>query len=245
MKAPAFQFYAQDFLTGVMYLTNEEKGIYITMLAKQWTDGRIPKKRLGFLVGIEWDNLSDELKAKFTDEGDFILNERLELEREKKARFIDKQRKNGALGGRPSKKEEKSKNPKETQPLTQKKPLEEEVEEEIENKSIKYNEITKIYNSVCKKLPQVKKLTAARKSSVKARIEEYNPEDVERFFLDFFTTIDNTPFLNGENKRGWTADFDWIMNPNNFIKIYEGKYNVKAVPAGEESATMQKMKKYE
>ena len=45
-KPPAFQFYAQDFLTGVMYLTNEEVGIYIKMISKQWTDGQIPKKRL-------------------------------------------------------------------------------------------------------------------------------------------------------------------------------------------------------
>ena len=48
-KAPAFQLYAQDFLTGVMDLTMEERGVYITLLCKQWsvndTNG-IPKKRL-------------------------------------------------------------------------------------------------------------------------------------------------------------------------------------------------------
>lgn len=135
---PAFQFYAQDFLTGVMYLTNEEKGIYITMLAKQWTDGKIPKKRLGFLVGYDWDKLSEELKEKFTDLGDYLVNERLEKEREKKEKFIEKQSENGKKGGRPKKKKTsestekpkektqtkpkpfKNKNPKENQ----KKPLE-------------------------------------------------------------------------------------------------------------------------
>jgi len=35
-KAPAFQFYAQDFLTGVMDLTMDERGLYITLLARQW-----------------------------------------------------------------------------------------------------------------------------------------------------------------------------------------------------------------
>jgi uncharacterized protein YdaU (DUF1376 family) len=102
-KAPAFQFYAQDFLTGVMYLTNEEIGIYIKMLAKQWTDGKIPKKRLGFLVGYEWDNLSEELRSKFTDNGEYILNERLEKEREKREKFHEIQSKNGKKGGRPKK----------------------------------------------------------------------------------------------------------------------------------------------
>ena len=90
LTAPAFQFYAQDFLTGVMYLTNEEIGIYIKMLAKQWTDGKIPKKRLGFLIGVSWENLPDELKSKFEDLGDYVINNRLEKERMKKNNFLQK-----------------------------------------------------------------------------------------------------------------------------------------------------------
>ena len=147
-KAPAFQFYAQDFLTGCTYLTNEEIGMYIKMLCKQWTDGSIPKKRLGFLVGCDWDNISDELKGKFKDFGEHIANERLEIERSKKKNFIEKQAENGKKGGRPK----KNKNPEsienieeETQikpnPLSkinpnknQKKPLEE------EDRSMKYEE---------------------------------------------------------------------------------------------------------
>jgi len=102
-EAPSFQFYAQDFLTGVMYLTNEEVGMYVKMLCKQWTDKKIPKKRLGLLVGLDWDNMSEELRSKFTDKGDFILNERLENEREKRQKFIQKQSENGKKGGRPRK----------------------------------------------------------------------------------------------------------------------------------------------
>jgi len=126
MKSPAFQFYAQDFLTGVMYLTNEEIGIYIKMLAKQWTDEKIPKKRLGLLVGYDWENLSDEVKNKFEDRGDYIVNIRLELERDKKIKFLEKQSINGKKGGRP-RKTTNIKNPNESQ----KKPLEDEDEDII------------------------------------------------------------------------------------------------------------------
>jgi len=80
-NTPSFQFYAQDFLTGVMYLTNEEIGIYIKMLAKQWTDGKIPKKRLGFLVGFEWETLSEELRTKFKDCGEYVFCSELESKR--------------------------------------------------------------------------------------------------------------------------------------------------------------------
>jgi len=64
-KAPAFQFYAQDFLTGVMDMTMEERGLYITLLARQWSlfdQNGIPKKRLPFWLGFEWENLQNLLK---------------------------------------------------------------------------------------------------------------------------------------------------------------------------------------
>lgn len=240
-KPPSFQFYAQDFLTGVMYLTNEEKGIYITMLAKQWTDERIPKKRLGFLVGIEWDSFSEELKSKFTDHGDYLVNNRLEEERIKKVKFIEKQGKNGSLGGRPKKKHKaetpvnpgeetqikpkpfKNQKPKESQknPLEEEKEDEYEIEKGIKKKEIDLDKIVSIFNSVCNKLPQVQKLTDKRKSAMKARIEEYELSEIGTAFQN----VAKSSFLNGDNDRGWTADFDWIMNPNNFIKIIEGKYN--------------------
>ena len=100
---PSFSFYAQDFLTGVSFLTNEEIGIYIKLLCKQWTDGKIPKKRLGLFIGQEWDALSEELKLKFNDLGEYVANERLEIERAKKIRFLEKQKHNGSKGGRPRK----------------------------------------------------------------------------------------------------------------------------------------------
>lgn len=142
-KSPSFQFYAQDFLTGVVYLTNEEIGIYIKMLAKQWTDEKIPKKRLGLFVGLEWDMFSEELKSKFEEKGDYVINSRLEIEREKKLIFLDKQAINGKKGGRP-----RLNKPKLNPNKTQIKPLEEEdeieVEEEYDNILIKRKEKSKL-----------------------------------------------------------------------------------------------------
>lgn len=148
-KSPSFQFYAQDFLTGVIYLTNEEIGIYIKMLAKQWTDGKIPKKRLGFLVGIDWNMFSDELKSKFKDEGEYLVNTRLEKERKKKERFLNKQSTNGKKGGRPPKKEvniEPKLNPNETHQQSQIKPLEDEDENMLKG-GVGENEKTEVLDN--------------------------------------------------------------------------------------------------
>lgn len=128
MKDPAFPFYAQDFLTGVMHFSMAERGMYITLLAYQWAHGKIPKKRLGFILGSDWVDSWVAVGEKFIDiDDEFVINPRLEEEREKRARFKEKQVENGKMGGRKPKLK-----PNESQTLTQSesqiKPLENEYE---------------------------------------------------------------------------------------------------------------------
>ena len=147
---PAFSFYAQDFLTGVIYLTNEEVGIYVKMIAKQWTDKKVPKKRLKMLIGYEWEELSSELKEKFVDKGDYVINKRLEKERIKKSNFIERQKENGKKGGRPKKTQNKPKpfewdNPNHNPNESQKNPLEDEIEIEVLNNKVRIQKFEKFY----------------------------------------------------------------------------------------------------
>tara|TARA_R110000751_G_scaffold99781_1_gene193339 strand:- start:67 stop:777 length:711 start_codon:yes stop_codon:yes gene_type:complete len=105
-KAPAFQLYAQDFLTGVMDLTMEERGIYITLLCKQWSinnEKGIPKKRLRLFLGYDWETLPEMVKEKFIDNGDYFYNQRLNNTLIERIAFIKKQTFNGYKGGRPPK----------------------------------------------------------------------------------------------------------------------------------------------
>jgi uncharacterized phage protein (TIGR02220 family) len=127
MKDPAFPFYANDFLSACQIMTHEERGQYITLLSFQWVHNGIPKKRVGFLVGCSWDDVSDLLRSKFVDDGETLKNQRLEDERAKRAAFKAKQSLNGSKGGRPSK-SHKVENPIKSQ----KKPLENENEYEGE-----------------------------------------------------------------------------------------------------------------
>jgi len=132
MKDPSFPFYAQDFTVGVMHFSMAERGVYITLLAYQWVNGKIPKKRLGFILGSEWVECWDTVGEKFKEvEPGFLLNERLEAERDKRAQFKLKQAENGSKGGRPSKikpKENPTETQTQTQNISQKKPLEDESE---------------------------------------------------------------------------------------------------------------------
>lgn len=85
---------------------------------------------------------------------------------------------------------------------------------------IDFNGIAKAYNNSCPNLTQVQRMTDARKASVKARIKEFGIDSVHAV-IEYAA---DSPFLNGDNDKGWTADFDWIFRPGNFMKILEGKY---------------------
>lgn len=119
-KAPAFQFYAQDFLTGVMDMTMEERGLYITLLARQWSlfdENGIPKKRVAFWLGFEWENLPELVKEKFVDKGDYFLNQRLLEHFFKLKSYKEKQSINGLKGGRPKTQTKPKRNPNKSSSL--------------------------------------------------------------------------------------------------------------------------------
>ena len=102
------------------------------------------------------------------------------------------------------------------------------LEDSIEDDSIvkekdDYDSILENYHSTCTKLPKIIKITETRKSTIKARIEEYDIETI----LQVFKIAAASDFLNGKAKK-WRANFDWLMRPNNFVKVLEGSYdNVK------------------
>jgi uncharacterized protein YdaU (DUF1376 family) len=136
-KDPAFLFYSSDFLTGVQFMSLEERGAYITLLAAQHQHGHIDPKRVGLLLGFGWDMLSDTVKEKFEiDDTGKIFNSRLDDEVEKRALYTEKQRNNGQRGGRPR----NEKNPNETQTITQTqtqtKPKNNPTENENENRDL-------------------------------------------------------------------------------------------------------------
>ncbi len=83
-----------------------------------------------------------------------------------------------------------------------------------------FNNILVSFNSLCIKLPQIKQLTNKRNATIRGRIKDFSEKEI----IEVFRIVSKNKFLNGDNDRNWKADFDWIMNPNNFIKILEGKY---------------------
>ena len=98
MKDPAFLFYANDFLSGTLTMSHEDRGKYILLLCIMHQQGRLADETIRLLVGSPSVMLTSKFKK---DENNLWFNERLEIEIEKRSRFVDSRRENGSKGGRP------------------------------------------------------------------------------------------------------------------------------------------------
>lgn len=82
--------------------------------------------------------------------------------------------------------------------------------------------IMNLWNVVCGKvLPKVIELTDRRHQLINVRLDE-RPDF--KFWEELFKRVTTTPFLLGDNNRGWKTTFDWVLNANNLVKIMEGNW---------------------
>lgn len=102
MNDPAVLFYTSDFLTGVIDMTMEERGQYITLLCYQHQKGHIKEETIRLLVGYASVNVMKHFQQ---DKDGLYFNERMEIETEKRHNFTESRRNNGKKGGRPKLKE--------------------------------------------------------------------------------------------------------------------------------------------
>jgi uncharacterized protein YdaU (DUF1376 family) len=83
-KDPAFLFYSSDFLTGTMFWSNEQVGLYVRMLCAQHQHGgRIDTN----VLRTQCDGITNGhlVYAKFKHDEQGSYNERLQIEMEKRA----------------------------------------------------------------------------------------------------------------------------------------------------------------
>ena len=102
---------------------------------------------------------------------------------------------------------------------------EKEKRESREEKSrVDYELVARVYNDTCVSFPHLTTLSDARKKAIKARLNKYTIEDLQRAF----ELAEASDFLKGNNGRNWSANFDWIIKDTNIAKILDGNYNNRA-----------------
>ena len=91
------------------------------------------------------------------------------------------------------------------------------------------------YNTQCFNLSSVLKVTDKRKKAIASFLKQLTFEDFENACIK----ANNNPFLTGKNDRGWKADFDFIIKPDNAAKIIEGSYERETPLTGMEKWMME------
>ncbi|OCG45685.1 hypothetical protein A9G34_00870 [Gilliamella sp. Choc4-2] len=90
--------------------------------------------------------------------------------------------------------------------------------------NIDFDLVMDAYNdAVENRLPQIQKMTTARKNAVKKLLKELDQPTFQNLANYFYDFVDQAqPFYFGENDRGWRADFDYIIKPSTYLKVVEG-----------------------
>lgn len=90
--------------------------------------------------------------------------------------------------------------------------------------SIDFYLVADAYNdAVENRLPQIHKMTTARKNAVKKLLKEFEQptfQNLANYFYDFVELA--SPFYFGENPRNWRANFDYIIKISTYLKVKEG-----------------------
>jgi hypothetical protein len=90
-KDPAFLFYSSDFLTGTMFMDNEQVGKFIRLMCAQHQKGRLTEKDM-LKICVTHD---EDIFSKFAVDGTGLYyNERLEQEVEKRKAYSESRRNN-------------------------------------------------------------------------------------------------------------------------------------------------------
>jgi len=84
-------------------------------------------------------------------------------------------------------------------------------------------------------LPRAQRLTDPRRKALRQRLADCGGLGGWEFALG---KIRGSPFLRGENKDGWRADFDFVLQAKSFTKLMEGSYDAKPTRTGSISESL-------
>ena len=102
-------------------------------------------------------------------------------------------------------------------------------------------DVINLYNSICKSLPAVRKLTTYRENVILETLKKISIED----FKSCFEKAEASSFLKGKNESGWQASFDWLIIEDNIVKVLEGNYADRPKRKGKQEIVPDWMKKRE
>lgn len=235
-EAPYMQFYVGDYLADTQHLDCVEHGAYCLLLFTMWRCGGTlqndPKKlaRICRLTPSRWANISDDILSFFTVSENEISHKRIQKDLEKFSKVKAKRVCAGRKGGEA--KALKTNNPPLANGIasaTLRAPVQNQNQSHKElllpNGSTpnKENPAVTLWNELAAEtgLSKVQRLTANRQAKLNARLRDCGGLEGWEMAL---AKIRGSPFLLGDNERGWKANFDFLLQESSFTKLMEDTY---------------------
>lgn len=102
---------------------------------------------------------------------------------------------------------------------------------QVRTSSSFHREVIAAYHELLPDLPRVKAWPAKRRQALDARIRERCKDGKAAneitYWRAFFGHVRESDFLSGR-RTDFCADLSWLLKPENFLKVIEGKYNNRA-----------------
>lgn len=96
-----------------------------------------------------------------------------------------------------------------------------------------HEKIITLYHELLPASPRIKDWTPARAASLKARWNEETDRQTLDYWKSLFEYIAGIPFLTGKvasnGRKPFVISLDWLVKPDNFAKVREGRYEDRAV----------------
>lgn len=86
-------------------------------------------------------------------------------------------------------------------------------------------EIRTLWNNQDWELKKLKSFSQPRSEKVKKQIALRPELKSLDSWGEVFARIKESDFLQGDNERGWQADFDWLLQKDSIDKLFDGKYD--------------------
>lgn len=231
---PSMPLWTDAYLGDTTHLTTIEHGAYLLLLITAWRtrEKRLPDDdrllaRYARMTPSQWKRIRPIIAAFFTIKDGWWIQSRLTDEANAVKQYRKKQSQAGIASalkrkGRHSTTVESGCDQVATPtPTPTPIPNEEEEDEgggeisELESVIIAWNEMAGQNG-----LPEIMKLTDKRRASLNARLKEYSAKEI----ISAIGLIPGRPFLMGQNRRQWKANFDFLIRPNSVANILEGQY---------------------
>ena len=84
-----------------------------------------------------------------------------------------------------------------------------------------YSLVWECYNSICTNLNKCMSLTKPRTDKLTELLDSFSIDEIKAVF----EKANKSEWLTGKGKSNWKADFDWLIDIENFVKVQDGRYD--------------------